>query len=81
MTAKISQTAQVQDFFKEVSGYNNDSGDSRVKQLMLRIVNDVARIIEDLEVTQDGFWLAVDYLNRLGGRHEAGYPVVLRLGK
>ncbi|MBD3735977.1 MAG: catechol 1,2-dioxygenase [Pseudomonas balearica] len=75
MTVKISQTAQVQDFFKEVSGYNNDSGDSRVKQLMLRIVNDVARIIEDLEVTQDEFWLAVDYLNRLGGRHEAGLLV------
>ncbi|MCC6075243.1 catechol 1,2-dioxygenase [Pseudomonas sp. GCM10022188] len=72
MTVKVSQTAEVQQFFQEVSGFNNDQGSPRLKQLMLRIVNDVAKIVEDLEVTQDEFWLAVDYLNRLGGRHEFG---------
>ena len=75
MTVKVSQTAEVQKFFEEVSGFNNDQGSPRLKQLMLRIVNDIAKIVEDLEVTQDEFWLAVDYLNRLGGRHEFGLLV------
>lgn len=75
MTVKISQTADVQAFFKEVSGGGNDSGNPRLKQLMLRIVNDIARIVEDLEVTEDEFWTLVDYLNRLGGSNEAGLLV------
>ena len=40
-----------------------------------RVLADTARIIEDLEITQDEFWKAVDYINRLGGRHEAGLLV------
>lgn len=72
MTIKVSQTAEMQKFFEEVSGFNNEQGSVRMKQLMLRIVNDAAKIIEDLEVTPDEFWLAMDYCNRLGARNEFG---------
>jgi catechol 1,2-dioxygenase, proteobacterial len=75
MTVKISQTPELQAFFKEVSGANSDQGSPRAKQLLLRLVNEVARIVEDLEVTDDEFWAAVDYLNRLGARNEAGLLV------
>jgi len=75
MTVKIAHTADVQKFFEEVSGLNNDLGSPRLKLLTNRIVNDVARIIEDLQVTPDEFWKAVDYLNRLGSRQEAGLLV------
>ncbi|MGH8355615.1 MAG: catechol 1,2-dioxygenase [Pseudomonas sp.] len=75
MSLKISQTADVQKFFEEVSGFRNDQGSSRLKTLVQRILNDTAKIIEDLEVTPDEFWKAVDYLNRLGGRNEAGLLV------
>lgn len=75
MTVKISQTADVQAFFKEVSGAGNDSGNPRLKQLMFRVVNDIARIVEDMDVTEDEFWTLVDYLNRLGGSNEAGLLV------
>ena len=75
MTVKISQTPELQAFFKEVSGTGNDQGSPRAKQLLLRLVNEVARIVEDLEVTDDEFWAAVDYLNRLGARSEAGLLV------
>jgi catechol 1,2-dioxygenase len=75
MTVKVSHTQEVQDLFKEACGFNNDQGSPRLKQIMLRIVSDAARIIEDLEVTDDEFWHAVDYLNRLGGRNEAGLLV------
>ncbi|MGZ0784100.1 catechol 1,2-dioxygenase [Pseudomonas saponiphila] len=72
MTVKISQTPELQAFFKTVSGADSDQGSPRAKQLLFRLVNDVARIVEDLEVTDDEFWAAVDYLNRLGARNEAG---------
>jgi len=62
----------VQTFFKEASGFNNDEGSSRMKTVINRILVDTAKIVEDLGITQDEFWKAVDYLNRLGGRHEAG---------
>lgn len=75
MTVKIAHTADIQKFFEEASGLNNDLGSPRMKLVTNRIVNDVARIIEDLQVTPDEFWKAVDYLNRLGSRQEAGLLV------
>ncbi|HGM4333469.1 catechol 1,2-dioxygenase [Pseudomonas sp. PS1(2021)] len=75
MTVKVSHTAEVQDLFKEAAGLNNDQGSPRVKQIMLRIINDAAKIIEDLEISDDEFWKAVAYLNRLGGRNEVGLLV------
>ncbi|MDA7086022.1 catechol 1,2-dioxygenase [Pseudomonas sp. SA3-5] len=75
MTVKVSHTAEIQSLFNEAAGLNNDQGSPRVKQIMLRIINDAAKIIEDLEITDDEFWHTVDYLNRLGGRNEAGLLV------
>ncbi|MFZ3206947.1 MAG: catechol 1,2-dioxygenase, partial [Pseudomonas sp.] len=75
MTVKVSHTAEIQSLFNEAAGLNNDQGSPRVKQIMLRIINDAAKLIEDLEITDDEFWHAVDYLNRLGGRNEAGLLV------
>jgi catechol 1,2-dioxygenase len=51
------------------------TGNPRLKRIVQRVLQDTARLIEDLEVTEDEFWLAVDYLNRLGGRGEAGLLV------
>ena len=63
MTVKISHTNDVQQFFKEASGFSNDAGSSRLKTVINRVLTDTARIIEDLEITQDEFWKAVDYIN------------------
>jgi catechol 1,2-dioxygenase len=75
MTIKISHTAEIQKFFEEAAGFGNDQGSPRVKQIMLRIINDAAKIIEDLQVSDDEFWTAVDYLNRMGARSEFGLLV------
>lgn len=75
MTVQISHTEHVQNFFKEASGFGNDAGSSRLKTVINRILVDAAKIIEDLEITQDEFWKAVDYINRLGSRSEAGLLV------
>ncbi|MNZ73354.1 Catechol 1,2-dioxygenase [compost metagenome] len=75
MTVKISHTAEIQKFFEEAAGFGNDQGSPRLKRIVLRILQDTAKIIEDLEITDDEFWTTVDYLNRLGGRNEAGLLV------
>ncbi|MDD2047685.1 catechol 1,2-dioxygenase [Pseudomonas putida] len=75
MTVKISHTADVQNFFNEVAGIANDQGNRRFKQIILRIIQDTARLIEDLEISEDEFWKAVDYLNRMGTNQEAGLLV------
>ncbi|MBK5001118.1 2-dioxygenase [Pseudomonas sp. S31] len=72
MTVKISHTAEIKSFFEEVAGLGHAEGNPRFKQIILRVLHDTARMIEDLEITEDEFWHAVDYLNRLGGRNEAG---------
>ena len=63
MTVKISHTADVQAFFKEVAGLGHAEGNPRFKQIVLRVLQDTARLIEDLEITEDEFWHAVDHLN------------------
>lgn len=75
MTVKITHTAEIQKFFEEAAGFGNDNGSPRLKRIMLRILQDTAKLIEDLEITQDEFRFAVDYINRLGARGEAGLLV------
>lgn len=75
MTVKISHTVNVQSFLQEASGLLNDQGSQRAKILVHRILGDAVRIIEDLSVTPEEFWKAVNYLNELGARQEAGLLV------
>lgn len=75
MTVKISHTAAVQQFFEEAAGLGNEAGRTRLKRIMQRVLQDTARLIEDLEISEDEFWHAIDYLNRLGGRGRAGLLV------
>ena len=75
MTVKISHTAAVQSFFKEAAGFASDNGNPRLKSIILRVLQDSAKIIEDLDISEDEFWKSVDYLNRLGARSEAGLLV------
>lgn len=75
MTVKIAHNENIQQFLKEASGFSNDAGSTRLKTVINRVLQDCVKIIEDLEITQDEFWKAVDYINRLGGRNEAGLLV------
>lgn len=75
MTVKISQTAELQRFFEQAAGFGNDAGNPRLKRIVQRVLEDGARLIEELAITDDEFWKAVDYLNRLGARGEAGLLV------
>ena len=72
MSIRLSQTAHAQAFLEEASGNHNDGGNPRTKALIYRILRDTVNIIEDLEVTPEEFWKAVNYLNELGKHQEAG---------
>lgn len=71
MTVSISSSGEIQAFFEQAAGLDNDQGNIRVKHILLRVLQDSARLIEDLQITDDEFWSAIDYLNCLGGRGEA----------
>ena len=72
MSIRLSQTAHAQQFLEEASGNLNDGGNPRTKALIYRILRDTVNIIEDLDVTPEEFWKAVNYLNELGKNQEAG---------
>ncbi len=75
MTVRISQTAEVQAFIEQASGFDNDQGNSRMKAVVHRVLTDSIKIIEDLQITPEEFWKAVNYFNELGRRQEAGLVV------
>jgi len=75
MTVRIAQTVDVQKFFEDAAGFTNDGGNARMKTVIHRVLNDTAKIIEDLQITPEEFWKAVNYLNELGARQEAGLVV------
>ncbi|MEG1082708.1 MAG: dioxygenase, partial [Pseudomonas sp.] len=75
MTVKISHTADIQAFFNKVAGLDHAEGNQRFKHIILRVLQDAAKLIEDLEISDDEFWKAVDYLNRMGTNQEAGLLV------
>lgn len=47
-------------------------GNARVRDITQRIVSDLFRTIDDLDVRPDEFWAAVDWLTRLGQSGQAG---------
>ena len=72
MTVSISNTPDMLEFFLDAAGLKNAAGNPRNKRIVLRILQETARLIEELEITDDEFWAGVEYINRLGKSNEAG---------
>ena len=72
MSAKIYDTAEVQDFLRLASGLDQVGGNPRAKKIIHRLLSDLFKAIEDLDITSDEYWAGVAYLNQLGARGEAG---------
>src|SRR3546814_4320950 len=72
MSIKIFDTPEVQGFLKTVSGLDGNEGDPRAKQIIHRIVSDLFKAIDDLDITPDAYWTAVGWLNELGMAGQAG---------
>lgn len=72
MSVKLFDTEDVQNFLNLACGLNYEGGNPRVKEIMHRIVSDLFKAIEDLNITPDEYWAGIAYLNRLGQNQEAG---------
>ena len=72
MSIEIFKTTEVQDFLRLATGQDQPGGNPRTKQVIHRILSDLYKAIEDLNVTSDEYWAGIAYLNQLGARGEAG---------
>ena len=72
MSVKIHDTRQVQEFLERVCGLDNDQGSTRVKKIMHRVLSDLFRTIDELDITPDEYWSAIAWLNDLGAAGQAG---------
>ena len=71
MSTTISQRPDVQAFLRIASNLDREDGNPRLKQVVHRLLSDVFRMVEDLDLTPDEVWAGVNYLNDLGSRSEA----------
>ncbi|HDR2751500.1 TPA: catechol 1,2-dioxygenase [Enterobacter asburiae] len=53
------------------SGLNADGGNDRFKNIMHQLLSDLCQTIKKFDITDEEFWVAVNYLNELGERKEA----------
>src|SRR3546814_19772965 len=72
MSGRIFDTQEVQDFLRNVAGLDQAGGDPRTKQIMHRVLSDLFRAIDDLDITPDEYWTAVGWFNELGTAGQAG---------
>lgn len=72
MAVGIANTPEVLAFLADAAGLKNTAGSARNKQIVFRLLQETVRLIEELDVSDDEFWSAVEYLNRLGASNEAG---------
>lgn len=61
-----------QQLLERVVGARQTGGDERVRAITQRIVTDLFRTIEELDVNPDEFWAAADWLSRLGASGQIG---------
>eukprot|EP01030_Chromulinospumella_sphaerica_P023551 gene23551-23585_t len=72
MATHIFNTPEVQDFLRLASGLTQSGGNPRAKQIVHRLLSDLFKAIDDLDITSDEYWAGIAYLNTLGARGEAG---------
>ncbi|WP_322085282.1 catechol 1,2-dioxygenase [Burkholderia sp. BCC1999] len=74
MSVKVFETREVQDLLKAASNAgadNTNGGNARTQQVVLRLLGDLFKAIDDLDITPDEVWAGVNYLNKLGQDGEA----------
>lgn len=72
MTVKIFDRPDIQEFLRELSGLNNNDGDLRMKEIIHRLMSDLFKAVDDLNITPDEYWQGVAWLNDLGAAGQAG---------
>lgn len=68
---KVFGTKEVQDLLKAASNLDSQVGSERTKQIIHRLLSDLFKAIDDLDVSPEEIWQGVNYLNKLGQDGEA----------
>jgi len=71
MSVKVFDTKEVQDLLKAATNVDGDSGNPRFQQIVHRLLGDLFKAIDDLDITPDEVWAGVNYLNKLAQDGEA----------
>jgi catechol 1,2-dioxygenase len=71
MNVKVFDTKDVQDLLRVATNLDGKEGNPRLKQILHRLLSDVFKAIDDLDVTPDEVWTGINYLNKLGQDGEA----------
>lgn len=72
MSVKIFKRPDIQEFLKTLSGFDQSGGHPRVKEITHRIVSDLFKAIDDLNITPDEYWAGIAWLNEIGAAGQAG---------
>ncbi|QLA70263.1 catechol 1,2-dioxygenase [Enterobacter pasteurii] len=71
MSKNPSQQSELETLLAISSGLNTDGGNERVKRVIHQLLNDLCHTIKTFDISDEEFWIAVNYLNELGERKEA----------
>jgi catechol 1,2-dioxygenase len=72
MSVKIFNRPDIQEFLITVSGLDKHDGNTRIKQITNRILSDLFKAIDDLNITPDEYWAGIAWLNEIGAAGQAG---------
>jgi catechol 1,2-dioxygenase len=68
----MSNEFSVQQLLERVNTSRQADGNERVRKITARIVSDLFRTIDEMDVSADEFWAAADWLGRLGASGQMG---------
>jgi hypothetical protein len=71
MSVKVFDTKEAQDLLKAAANLGSQDGNARGKQIVHRLLSDLFKAIDDLDMTPDEIWAGVHYFNKLGQDGEA----------
>jgi len=71
MSVKVFNTEEVQNLLKAAANLTSQEGNARAKQITHRLLSDLFKAIDDLDMTPDEIWAGVHYFNKLGQDGEA----------
>jgi len=71
MSVKVFDTKEAQDLLKAAANIGSQDGNARARQIVHRLLGDLFKAIDDLDMTPDEIWAGVHYFNKLGQDGEA----------
>jgi catechol 1,2-dioxygenase len=72
MNVQIFDRPDIQAFLKTLSGFDNEGGNPRLKEITHRIMSDLFKAIDELNITPDEYWTGIAWLNEIGAAGQAG---------